>query len=118
MLSSESCEAAGYALSDLAGGKLEALASRLPYQSEDGQAREIPEPLSREFAGVLYSMMVREMQKAIPRDEESSVVTESVQGFLQMFLPKALAEARSDALSQYLRQQLIQHPGEQVNERA
>ncbi|MFO7956024.1 MAG: hypothetical protein R6X33_02870 [Candidatus Brocadiia bacterium] len=116
MLSLESCDAVRDGLGLTLGSRVDGLRrSVAPGKGSPADAEELAE-VSRDFASVLYTTLVQQMQRTVGRDEEQSVVSEGVRDFFGMFMPRALAEAQGDPLTGYLQEALSTRYGERLDE--
>jgi hypothetical protein len=103
---------AGQGLDLLLNGRAQALTRAMPGAESHVPTEAEQDRTARDFAAVLYSAAVRQMQRTIGRDEEEDAMAEGVRDFFGLFLPRALAQHRQDGLSRYLRRQLAAHYGE------
>lgn len=99
MLNFESCDLARQAADGLAGGRAQQWARRLA-GGLDAEDTDRLKRLSRDFAGLMYGMLVKEMQEAIRENAAGeSAFADGAQNLFTMFLPRALADSRNDPLS-------------------
>ncbi|KPK64326.1 MAG: hypothetical protein AMK73_04740 [Planctomycetes bacterium SM23_32] len=92
---------------------------RLPQPAAEGPEVKRLRQVSRDFASLFYSMLVRQMQKTVPEDEEDdNAVKQGVQDFMGMFLPEAVARRPDDALAGCIFGHLRTRYGELLDETA
>jgi len=118
MLNFGSCDSAQSGLDRLAGDRAESLKERLSGALEGLRDPEALERLERDFTSLLYSILLRQMQRTVPSEEGAGVLAEGVRDFLQLHLPGVLAEQQNDPLREYVRAMLGTECGENVDERA
>jgi hypothetical protein len=111
MQSSRSCEEAAGALQSVRYARIEELAARLRSDPRAALGADGMDTVCRGFASLYYSILVREMENTVERDEEGGALRDGVQGFLRTFLPEALAEPRSDPLVRHLREAIESQRG-------
>lgn len=70
-----------------------------------------------DFSTFLYSMVFKEMQKMVSRDE-SSAIADGVQGLVGRYLPKTLAQNGGSPLGRYVKDEFHSHFGAMINEHA
>jgi len=119
MLSSGLCDAVEPAWGQLVSARAQQLAERLPYGPEGQGDLKALWNVSRDFASLLYSTLVQQMQKPLQEDEEEDEsLKETVRDFVGMFLPGVVAESPQDPLSAYIYEHLSARCGGALDERA
>jgi hypothetical protein len=120
MLNSGSCDLYGAAFSDSEARRVGAAARRLA-EAADGRADdESLERVSRDFAAVMYTTVLKEMQKTTwsEEGEEEKALGQAARDFVAMFLPQAIADQPNDALTRYILQGIRRLQGGAVDESA
>ena len=115
MLNSGSCERTETALQHLASGPAGLSTARLRALAGGGQDQETLKAVSRDFAVIFYSALVREMQKTVRSDEEPGPVEQGVQGFIGLYLPRAIAGSGDDPLARQIYEHLKAAYGDPTN---
>jgi len=116
MLNLELCESARDGLGLALGGRIDGLRRTFAGGKDSPVDAEDIAAVSRDFAAVLYTMLVQQMQRTVGRGEQQSVVAEGVRDFFGMFMPRAMAESQGDPLAAYLREALSTRHGERIDE--
>ncbi len=118
MLSSGSCEAGAYGLDFLLSGRVDELTRRLASSESAEDGRPDLDEVSKDFASLFYSFLVRLMQDTVPREEdEDGPLAQGARDLVGMFLPKVVADQGGNALSCYIRENLSAQYGEHLDER-
>lgn len=73
---------------------------------------------ARDFTSFLYSMMFRQMQKTIPRDDGPDPFAGGVRDLVAVYLPRALARDGHNPLAHYVRESFQDRFGELTDEQA
>ena len=118
MLNSESCDLGRHGLQGMLSGRIDAL--RRTASGSTGSADEQLREVSQDFAAVMYSVLVKEMQKTVQvgLDEAEGAFANGARDFMGMFLPRAIAGNPDDALARSIYQSLSSQQGERVDEEA
>lgn len=119
MLSSGLCEGVERALFHSASEQVDAVTRRLPYEPEGPPDPATLRQVARDFASLLYSILVRQMQATVKQDtDDDGPIKQGVRDFLAMLLPQAVADSPGDVLARYLHQHLSERFGERLDEEA
>jgi len=121
MQSSGLCEGPDRALEGWLAGRVRSLAGQAAGRGEDERQGRRLEGVARQFAGILYIQLVRQMQRTVRADEDEdrcSPISEGALDFLDMFLPQAIADEQGDPVARYIHQQLDARCGEMADESA
>jgi len=120
MLSCGSCDAAESALGRLVSARTDQAVAQQVDCSDDEPDAQTLRGVSCDFASLLYSKLVQQMQRTSPEEEEEEAesLKEGIQDFVTMFLPRAVAQGAHDPLSAYVYESLSARYGGAVDERA
>jgi len=117
MLSLESCREHCQLLDLIVSGKADTVIEALP-QSDAAGVPETLQNVARDFASLLYSLLIQQMRKATDSEDEEGAVAEGAWDLLGMFMPRAVAGGSNDPLSSYVVNQLRGSNGGLVDEAA
>ena len=120
MLNLGPCDGAALALERLAAQRAQQTAKGAAQTpGSDPSSAEPLRAVARDFAGLFYSVLVKEMQNTVREEgEEDSAVKQSVRDFIGMFLPQVAAGSGRDALAQRIYEQLSARYGDGSDESA
>lgn len=120
MLNSESCELGRQALQRLDGARAESLGNALRNAGEQSPRRQVPKGVCRDFAAVMYGILVKEMQRSVRAfgDEGESPYARGAEDMVGMYLPRAMASKADDPVVRYFREGLSMDYGERLDEEA
>ncbi len=123
MPNSGSCDGVGPALDGLEASRAVELVRRLPDRARDAKDSPALQGASRDFAALLYTMLVQQMQKtareeAAEDEDEETAMKDSVDGFVGMFLPQAVAGQAGDPLTDYIHGHLSNRNGGPPDDKA
>jgi len=100
-------------LDGLSAGRIEMLARRLAAaEGDEGVSDEALKRAAQDFASVFYSLVFKELQQSVRAvtegdgdeqdSEDGGPMTQGVDDFVGMFLPKAIAGHCGDPLTRYI----------------
>ncbi len=120
MLNYESCDALQAALNRRCQAHLSQGAHAIDRKQGCGTAEgEELMRVSRDFAAVMYTMVIKEMQKTVAADDEAQgIIGEGARGMIAMFLPQSLAQSPADPVANYVYRQLSGSDGGRLDEQA
>ncbi len=116
MLNSGLCEKAHCGLEQALSARVEDLARRAHRPRGEGGGAGEPARTARDFATLLYSSLVRQMQRTVKWTEEDGPVAQGARDFFGMFLPRCLASQTTDPLTRYVSEQISSQRGDRVDE--
>jgi hypothetical protein len=90
---------------------MEARVHELGRGLSEGGAPRSARDVAADFASVLYTQVVKQMQKTMQSDEEESALAGGVRDFMSMLLPTAVSRSGNDPVAAYLEQVISRRHG-------
>ncbi len=84
------------------GGRVDHVARRVLAAAQGEQDPEALRKVSRDFAAIFYSVLLREMQKSVKWTEDAGPMEQGVENLISLYLPGAIAQSQGDPLARQI----------------